>query len=465
VNATPTNRTTQSQKEKHMNKVRRVAAVAVAAALLGGVTACSASGSGSDSDSKVTLQYWMWDDTQVPAYQQCADQFHKDNPNITIKISQSAWGQYWTNLATQIAAGTAPDVWVDQVSYYPQFVQDKQILDIQPYVTKDKIDLSQYVTGLPELWTDGDARYGLPKDWDTMGLVYSKKALAAAGVSASDLDDLTWNPQDGGTFGQLIAKLSVDKNGHNGLDPAFDKDNVAVYGFLPEWADGSQGQNGWGNLAVSLGWTYANKNPFGTSFNYDSSKLAETIDWLAGLAKKGYAPPLDTQSTLSRDQVLQSGDGALTTIGSWNLLSYKDKTSDYAFAPLPAGPDGRKSAINGLSDAIYAGTKHKEQAWEWVKYLASADCQNTVAATGVVFPAIKTASEKSAKVRQDEGLDAQIFLDEQQAKGGTFILPISYHGTEISQIVQDAIQSVALGKSGAKAALGTANDQVNALFK
>ncbi|WP_348789998.1 hypothetical protein [Leifsonia sp. NPDC080035] len=67
-----------------MTKLRRVVAVAAAAALLAGVTACSSNGSGSGSDEKVTLQYWMWDDTQVPAYQQCAADFHKANPNITI---------------------------------------------------------------------------------------------------------------------------------------------------------------------------------------------------------------------------------------------------------------------------------------------------------------------------------------------------------------------------------------------
>jgi multiple sugar transport system substrate-binding protein len=446
-----------------MKKITRAVAVAVAGVILAGMSACSSGGGG--SNDAVTLDYWMWDDTQVPAYQQCADAFHQANPNITIKISQAAWGQYWTNLTTQMAAGSAPDVFVDQASYYPQFVQDKQILNIQPNIDADKIDLTQYVDGVVDLYKDGDARYGLPKDWDTMGLVYSKADLAKAGVDEASLASLTWNPDDGGTFQQLIAKLTVDKAGHNGLDPAFDKGNVATYGFLPEWADGSQGQNGWGDLAFSTGWTYANKNPFGTQFNYNDPNLAKTITWLAGLSDKGYAPKLDAQSTLARADVLTSGGGAMTTLGSFNVSAYKDTTDQYGFAALPTGPEGRKSAINGLSDAIYAGTKHKDQAWQWVKYLASADCQNTVAATGVVFPAIKEASAKSAEVRTAAGLNVKPFLDEQQAPDGTFIIPISLHGTEINQIVQDAIQSVALGSQSADSALGSANDQVNALFK
>lgn len=445
-----------------MHPSRRVAAIVAAGALIAGVSACSSS---ANDGGAVTLDYWMWDDTQVPAYENCATEFTKENPEVTIKISQAAWSQYWTNLTTQIAAGSAPDVWVDQVSYYPQFVESNQIIDIAPLVEKDDVDLTQYVDGMAELWTKGDARYGLPKDWDTMGLVYSKAQLAEAGIDETALSELDWNPDDGGTFEELIATLTVDANGNNGLDPAFDKDNVATYGFLPEWADGSQGQNGWGNLAQSNGWTYSDVNPFGTEFNYSDPELVETVDWLAGLAEKGYAPRLDVQSTLARSEVLMSGGGALTTLGSFNLAQYKDLTEEYGFAPLPIGPEGRKSAINGLSDAIYAGSKHQDEAWEWVKFLASEECQNIVAESGVVFPANKEASVRAAEVREAAGLNTKPFLDQQQEEGGTFIIPISLHGTEINQIVQDAIQSVALGTEDAETALTRANEQVNALFK
>jgi len=67
-------------------------------------------------------------------------------------------------------------------------------------------------------------------------------------------------------------------------------------------------------------------------------------------------------------------------------------------------------------------------------------------------------------VREELGLNAQVFLEEQQTPDGTFIIPISLHGGEISQIVQTAIQSVALGTADAESALTAANDQVNALF-
>jgi multiple sugar transport system substrate-binding protein len=446
-----------------MNKRLRAGSAVLAIALAASLSACGKSPD-SGSAGNATLNYWLWDDNQTASYQACADAFHKANPTITIKITQTAWAQYWQNLTTQLASGSAPDVWTDHASYYPQFVTSNQVLDIQPYVDRDKVDLSQYQAGLADLFVKDGKRYGLPKDWDTMALVYNTALLPKGGP---DLGSLTWNPTDGGTFEKLIAMSTVDTGGHNGLDPAFDRNHVKVYGFLPEWADGSQGQNGWGDFAESAGFTFLDKNPWGTQYKYADPTLAATINWYKQLIDKGYAPKFDKQSTLGRDAVMDAGQGAITITGSWTISSYLSATAKqkYAFAPLPTGPAGRKTAINGLSDAIYAGTKHKDEAWKWVKFLGSTDCQDIVAANAVVFPAIKTATDKALAAHQAKGQDVHVFTDEAKASGGTFFLPITDHGNEVSQTVQDAIQSVVLGQADAASALKKANDSVNALFK
>jgi multiple sugar transport system substrate-binding protein len=320
------------------------------------------------------------------------------------------------------------------------------------------------VAGLADIYVKDDARYGLPKDWDTIALVYNTQMLQDAGIDAATMQDLTWNPADGGTFEEAIAQLTIDSEGRNGLDPDFDRENVEVHGFLPEWADGSQGQNGWGNLAVSNGFTYLDETMWGTEFSFDDPALAETMTWYRDLIEKGYAPSLDVQSTMSRDTVMADGGGAVTTLGSWAINSYTAGDTEFAFAPLPVGPEGRKSAINGLSDAIWAGTEHPEEAWEWVKFLASPDCQNIVADEGVVFPALQESSERALAAWEASGVDVSVFTETAAADGGTFFLPVTEHGNEISQIIQDAMQSIALGQGEAGPTLETANETVNALF-
>ncbi|WP_026245509.1 MULTISPECIES: sugar ABC transporter substrate-binding protein [unclassified Streptomyces] len=430
-------------------------------------TLTSCAGSDDTAGGKTTVDYWLWDDKQLPAYQECAAAFQKANPDITVKITQTAWEQYWQNLTTQLASGDAPDVWTDQASYYPQFATSNQLLDLQPLVERDKVDLSAYQAGLADTWVKDGKRYGLPKDWDTMALVYNTAQLKKQGFSAAQLDTLTWNPSDGGTLEKAVAKATVDTHGRNGLDPDFDKDNVKTYGFLPEWKDGSQGQNGWGDLAASNGFTYLDKNPWGTEFKYDDPRLAETIGWFKHLIDKGYAPRFDKKSTLANSELLTAGKGAIMVAGSWTISTFTDPKvkGKFAFAPLPTGPQGRKSAINGLSDAIWAGTKHQEQAWKWVKFLASPDCQNRVAQRGVVFPALKSATAKALAAHKAKGDDVHVFTDAANDKDVTFQLPVTEHGTEISTLVQDAIQSVVLGQAKPGPALKGANDKANALFK
>ncbi|WNI21464.1 sugar ABC transporter substrate-binding protein [Streptomyces sp. ITFR-16] len=444
----------------------RIRTMLACAVLAGGLTACADSSAGDDS-GPVTLNYALWDDRQLPAYKECADAFTKANPDIRIKISQTAWAEYWTNLTTGLASGTAPDVFTDHVGYYPKFVKSEQLLDLQPYVDKDGIDLGQYQKGLPELWVKDGKRFGLPKDYDTIALVYNADMLKKAGVDPASLDKLDWNPQDGGSFEKLIARLSVDRNGRNGLDPDFDRNNVEVYGYQPDYdSGGAPGQSSFGNFAASTGFTFTDRNPFGTKFHYDDPRFAATIDWMASLAGKGYAPELNKSSTIGTDAVLNGGKAALGITGSWNINTYLGPTAKqkFAFAQLPTGPAGRKSMINGLSDAIYTGTDHPDQAWQWVKYLGSTDCQDLVAKKAVVFPAISSSAKKALAAHQEAGRDVTAFTQQAADSRSLFNWPVTDHGDEIATAVKDAVYSVYLGKNSASAAMSGLQKQVDGLL-
>jgi ABC-type glycerol-3-phosphate transport system substrate-binding protein len=64
---------------------------------------------------------------------------------------------------------------------------------------------------------------------------------------------------------------------------------------------------------------------------------------------------------------------------------FADNTDfDVGFAKLPGGSEGRKSMFNGLADSIWVGTQHPEEAWQWVKFLASPECQNITIMTPVM---------------------------------------------------------------------------------
>jgi multiple sugar transport system substrate-binding protein len=419
-----------------------------------------------DSGSGVTIRYQLWDSAQQPSYQACADEFHKQNPNITVKIEQLGWDDYWNGIQTGMVGGTAPDVFTDHLAKFPEFAAKGQLVDLQPLVDKDKVDTKQYLPGLADLWVREGKRYGLPKDWDTIAIVYNQDMLDKAGVKADDLKDLTWNAQDGGTFGQLIAKLTLDSNGKNGLDPAFDKTKVVQYGFLPRGSGGFSGQTEWSWLAVANGFKFTD-GPWTTKYYYDDPKLAEALQWYADQnLVKGYTPPLADIKSLGADTLFDSGKGAMTSIGSWEIgARVKNDKFKFGFALLPKGPQGRKSMFNGLADSIWVGSKHQDEAWQWVKFASSKTCEDIVGQAGVVFPAIQSGVEASLAKRKTDGVDVSTFTQEGLDPNGTFLFPITDHGSEISTIMGPVMDSIMLGEKKAADALKDANTQVNALFQ
>jgi multiple sugar transport system substrate-binding protein len=297
----------------------------------------------------VTLRYSLWDTNQLPSYQQCADAFTKVNPTINIKIEQQGWNDYWTGISTGFVGGDAPDVITDHLAKYPQFVQLNQIVDIQPLIDRDKVPTDIYYPGLADLWTRNGKRYGLPKDWDTIGIVYSIDALKKAGIDPAIMQTWTWNPKDGGSFGNVIAKLTLDANGNNGLSANFDKTKVVQYGFNmvnDDGLGGAYGQPQWSSFAVSNGFKY-NNGLWGNKYYYDDPKLAETIQYFADLAlKKGYAPAYADAKSLAKLPLFLSKKVAMTIDGSWMIGSYAASEFPVAFGRLPAGPLGRRSMCN-----------------------------------------------------------------------------------------------------------------------
>jgi multiple sugar transport system substrate-binding protein len=413
----------------------------------------------------VTIKYVLWDTSQLPPYQECAANFMAANPNITVEIEQLSWDDYWTGITTGFISGEAPDVFTNHLAKYPEFVALEQLVDIQPLVERDGVATDIYYPGLADLWTREGQRYGLPKDWDTVAVVYNKALLEAAGIDPAIMQDWTWNLEDGGSFGEAIAQLSIDGNGNNGLSADFDKADVAQYGFVMGGMGGPYGQTEWSWLATTTGWFF-NDGVWGSEYFYDDERFTSTIQWFADLwLEKGFAPPLDEQTSLTRTALFQSGNVAMVVDGSWMIGTYLSSEFDVGFGRLPAGPEGRKSMFNGLADSIWVGTQHLEESWSLVKYLASADCENIVGKSGVVFPAIPEAAALSQAARADKGIDISAFVDQANEEGGTFLFPITDWGGEINTIMTEAMDNVGLGAAKAADVLPAANEEVNALFQ
>jgi multiple sugar transport system substrate-binding protein len=456
-----------------MPSLKGALAAALALVTAGALGACSGSGVGGHAG---TIEYWLWDSAQQPGYQKCADAFQQANPGLRIHISQYGWNEYWSKLTAGFIADTAPDVFTDHLAKFAQFADLKVLRPLDELGPTKDINDADYQPGLAELWKGKDGhRYGAPKDWDTISIFYDRAALKAAGVAESALQNLTWNPRDGGTFEKLVAHLTIDTKGVRGDQPGFDKNHIKTHGLSAEGSGGGGwGQTQWSAFTGSAGWQATDKNPWGTHFNLDQPAFQDTLRWYFGLVRKGYMPTYDEiggANPIGTDKEIQSGIAAMGLSGSWmistfsNLTDASGKKLDVGIAPTPIGPSGKRASMfNGLADSVTTLSKQPQNAAKWVKFLSSEQCQDIIGQSGVVFPARPKATELAvAYNRTERKLDVTPFTRQVEDKT-TFLFPVTTNAADITALMAPRLDAVYIGSSPVSS-MTALNNQLNALFK
>jgi len=172
--------------------LRRGLAAAGAAVLLLGAAAC-----GDDSDSgadggPVELRFSWWGNAdRAAATQKVIDAFQKANPKIKVKGETTDFNAYFDKLATEVAAGSAPDV-ITLGGAYPREYGDRgALLDlakVDDVLKTDKLGEAALSNG-----NFGDKQYGVPSGVNAISLVVNPALVAKAGVTLPDTETWTWD--------------------------------------------------------------------------------------------------------------------------------------------------------------------------------------------------------------------------------------------------------------------------------
>jgi multiple sugar transport system substrate-binding protein len=159
-------------------------------------------------------------------------------------------------------------------------------------------------------------------------------------------------------------------------------------------------------------------------------------------------------------QMFAQGQSAMIETGSWNVSYITQQVNfPYGVAQLPAGPDGRVSVMNGLSDAIYAHTSHPQEAWELFKWLASPQSQQILGNGGYIWPAIKSLDSTYLNYWAKKGIDVSAFLKEAQEPTTAFPSTPAYNEASID--ITNTFNEMYLGNTTVQQATNQAVQQGN----
>lgn len=156
-------------------RIKGVALALGAALVLGLFPGCASTNA---SNNKVTLLFSYWDTNQQAGMQSIINAFEKQHPNIEINLQVTPWDSYWTKLQANAEGGQMPDIFWMHASNELKFAKAGKLLEIP----SNSLDWSQYPSELVGMYTYKGKHYGVPKDFDTIGLWYNKQIFDAKGV-------------------------------------------------------------------------------------------------------------------------------------------------------------------------------------------------------------------------------------------------------------------------------------------
>jgi len=360
--------------------------------LMGGLTAASA--------ADFTINVNIWDSNQQAGLQEIADDWTAIS-GVPVKIEVVNWDSYWTLLAAGAQGGKMPDVFWTHSNTVQMYMDNDLLLKLNDYIAKDGVDMSLYYEDIVALYTRSDGNiYALPKDHDTIALLYNKAIFDKYGV-AYPTDDWTWEDM------YEAAKKIQEAGAADG-----------VYGMA---MNTSNNQDGWYNLVYDYGAQVITDDHKGTTIGSDAGKAG--MDMVRKLLTVG--APQSVVAETGTDSLFQSDKVGMITQGSWMINSFykAEHHADYCWAALPYADvngngqcdDGERwSCYNGLGWAAAFNTEHPDECASLIEYFCSVDAQKKQAELGVTMAGIKGISDEFANAFP--GMDVSAFTKAESFK-------------------------------------------------
>jgi multiple sugar transport system substrate-binding protein len=157
--------------------------------------------------------------------------FVKENADISVTDEEIDWNLLYPKLTADFVAGQPPDVFIVHVAEIPYYLKQGMLQPVDDLFddhggtlpTKDFADPAYSNTII-----DGP-HYGVLLDNHGFGTWANVDLLKAAGI------DPNTPPKDAKETLADLQKLTLDKNGKNAADPAFDPNNIVQWGTAMDW--------------------------------------------------------------------------------------------------------------------------------------------------------------------------------------------------------------------------------------
>ncbi len=388
----------------------------------------SSAASAESGTVNLTVAGWASSPAEDKLVTDALNAFMQQNPNIKVTWSVIP-GDYATKMRANVASGNVPDVFYLRPDMAQEYIKAGKLLNLSPYMARDSVSPSDYYASLMEPFDCADGTvYGIPKDWNSLGLFYNKTMFQQAGLG--DPSDWSWSDLQS-------AAQKLTKSGVVGISLPPDASRWGAFLF----ADGGQMLSSDGKKAAFNDQAGIDAATFYTSFQ----------------ANHTGARPGDIGAGWD-GEALGKQVAAMTFEGGWMIpyMAQNFPKVQYGVAPMPKAANGKRGNLLFTNAwAAYSGTKHPDAAWKLIKFLTGKENQTTVLHAGFALPTLKSLAS-DPYFQQNPGV--KVLADGADYGRADFYGPADQ---EIHTEVSNALQAIMLGKASVADALNTAAQNVN----
>ncbi len=390
------------------------------------------------TDNRTTITFWHGMESGVnnKILQAKIDEFNTKHPDIFIDAQvYGAADQLGPKLDAAVAGKTPPDLLWWSPAFFPKYADAGVLKNLDEFISDDvRNDVYDY------LWELGSYQgkiYLTPFSANNLGIYYNKKMLNEASINQS--------PQTWDEFKDAAKKLT--RNGTFGFQVPMGTSEWTV------WT--------WQCFLWQAGGEILTPDKKHAAFNSPAGVAA--LDFWKSLTDEKIANFSETDAGYKTENIL-SGRIAMTINGPWNYADLKDqKQIDLGVFALPK-QERAATNIGGESLFLFKTNPQREKAaWEFMKFLMSADFQVDWAMNTGYLPVSKSAANSP---RYQEFLQANPFIkayNDQMPVGKT--RPSIPQYPALSQALGKNIEAALYGKLSSKEALDKAATEVNELLK
>jgi len=306
-------------------------------------------------------------------------EFNAKHPDINVKAqSYGAQDQAVGKIQTAVSGGNPPDVVWLAPAYTGQFAQAGVLVPAEDFIANDaSFNANDVYEGLWDVSSYSGKRYTTPFSANNLAIFYNKDLFAKAGI--------TKTPDTWDEFVDVAKKLTVDKNGNGKIDQ---------YGFqVPigtnEWTVWT-----WQTYLWQAGGEFLTEDGSAPAFN--SIAGVEALQFWVDLVYKYEVANFSETDAGYKTEDFEAGRIAMQIIGPWTLPQLNANPDlNYGVFFMPKN-DRYATNIGGENLFIFKTDEAREKAaWEFAKYVMSADFQVDWAIATGYLPVSKSAVESS----------------------------------------------------------------------